>query len=100
MSELFELMHHATEVAQTAKEAMSHSLAADKTTEALARKILEEAKRLLPLNKVLQVIDLSPAGDLPWTSVRSAMEATSTALSEANSSSVQASNARRVSQWG
>lgn len=99
MSEIFELMHHAIEVSQTAKDAMGHSLAADKTTDALARRILEEAKRLLPNSAILQSVSLPPSGDLTWTSVRSAMEVVSTALSEANSSRVHASNARRASQW-
>ena len=100
MSELFELMHHALNVAQTAKEAMEHSLAADKTTEALTRRILDEAKQLLPHNTILQAISLPTSGDLPWTSVRSAMEAAANALSEKNMSRSKAvSNARRTRQW-
>jgi hypothetical protein len=98
MSEIFELMHHALQVAETAKDAMGHSLAADKTTESLARKILDEAKRLLPQNAVLQAVSLPQGRDLDWTSVRSAMQAAANALSEANISRAHASNAR-PSSW-
>jgi len=103
MSELFELMHHAREVAETAKDAMGHSLAADKTTEALARTILLEAKRLLTRNAVLNSLDLPQGSDLDWTSIRSAMQAVANALSEANveasrSASHAASN-RRGTPW-
>jgi len=97
MSELFELMHHALQVAETAKDAMGHSLVADKTTETLARKILDEAKRLLPQNAVLRALDLPQDRDLDWTSVRSAMQAAANALSEANIS--RANVARRTTQW-
>jgi hypothetical protein len=104
MSELFELMHHAREVAETAKDAMGHSLAADKTTETLARTILAEAKRLLSRNVVLNALDLPQGSDLDWTSIRSAMQAVANALSEANveasrSASHGASN-RGGSTWG
>jgi hypothetical protein len=99
MSELFELMHHAQQVAETAKDAMGHSLVADKTTELLARKILDEAKRLLPRNAIIQAINLPQDHDLDWTSVRSAMQAASNALSEANISQANAANARRTTPW-
>lgn len=101
MSEIFELMQHANNVAQTAKDAMaSQSLAADKTTDGLTRTILEEAKRLLPRNKVLAAISLPTSGDLPWTSVRSAMEAVSDALSEENSRGGISQSIRRTGVWG
>ncbi len=101
MSEIFELMHHASNVAQTAKDAMEHSLAADKTTVEIARKIIEEAKRLLPQNTILKAVTLTTSGDLPWTSIRSAMDAIANALSEENTSrSSQTSAVRRTSQWG
>ena len=98
MSELFELMNHALQVAETAKDAMGHSLVADKTTEILARKILDETKRLLPQNAVLQAISLSQDRDLDWTSVRSAMQAAANALSEANISRANAHRSR-VTPW-
>lgn len=84
MSEIFELMHQARLISETAKDAMTHSLAAlaaDKTTESLARTILAEAKRLLPNNRVLQSLSFSD-GDLSWVSVRSAMQACNEALSQ------------------
>jgi hypothetical protein len=99
MSELFELMHHAMDVAQTAKDAMGHSHAADKTTEALTRKILEESKRLLPHNAILGAISLRSDGDLSWTSVRSAMEAVANALSQENSRTHRSSPPTRSSPW-
>jgi hypothetical protein len=99
MSEVFDLMHQASHVAESAKDAIAHSLAADKTTESLARVILEEAKRLLPNNRILQSIAF-PEGDVSWVSVRSAMEAASEALSAANSAALQAANARRVRTGG
>ena len=53
MSEIFELMHQAGEVAETAKDAMPHSLAVDKITERLAREILTAAKEVLPDHRIL-----------------------------------------------
>ena len=84
MSEIFELLHQARRVAETAKDAMGHSLAADKTTESLARTILGETKRLLPNNRIVQSLTFTD-GDLSWVSVRSAMEASHEALSQENS---------------
>lgn len=101
MSEIFELMHHASNVAQTAKDAMGQSLAADNTTVEIARKIIEEAKRLLPQNAILKMVNLPTSGDLPWTSIRSAMDAVANALSEENTSRAsQTTTIRRTSQWG
>jgi hypothetical protein len=102
MSEIYELMHQAREVAETAKDAMGHSLAADKTTASLAQVILAEAKRLLPSNRIVQSISFAE-GDLSWVSVRSAMQAVHGALSAENSSRIRASNAagpRLRSSWG
>ncbi len=82
MSELFELMGHANDVAETAKDAMKgHTRVADKTTEKLARTIMDEAKRLLPDNRVVQSLSLENS-DLDWSSVRSVMRAAANALSE------------------
>jgi len=101
MSELIELMQHANNVAETAKEAMARSLAADKTTDAVTRKILDEAKRVLPRNAILEAIILRADGDLSWTSVRSAMEAVATALSEENSTRRRnAPSPRGRTKWG
>lgn len=99
MSELFELMHQAGQVAETAKDAMGHSHAADKTTESLARTILAEAKRLLPQNTIVQSLSL-PDADSNWTSVRSAMTAVHEALSAENSSRHRAANAAGRSRRG
>jgi hypothetical protein len=84
MSELFELMGQASGVAETAKDAMKgHAQVADKTTEKLARAILDEAKRLLPENRIVQVLSFETS-ELDWSSVRSVMQATSNALSSEN----------------
>jgi hypothetical protein len=83
MSDLFDLAAQAREVAETAKEAMDHSLVADKTTESLARTILEEAKRLLPQDQIVKSVNL-PSEDAGWVSVRSAMQAVANALTSAN----------------
>lgn len=99
MSEVFDLMHQAGRVAETAKDAMGQSLAADKTTASLAQAILEEAKRLLPDNKIVQSIVL-PEGDIGWASVRSAMQATHEALSSAHSQRLRAANAGRARRGG
>lgn len=93
MSDVFDLMHQARGVAETAKDAMAHSLAADKTTESLALAILAEAKRLLPSNGIVQSISFLP-GDVSWVSVRSAMQAVHNALSSENFARIQAANAR------
>ena len=95
MSEIFDLLHQARAVAQTAKDAMGHSLAADKTTQSLSRIILEEAKRLLPQDKVVQSLSL-PTEDADWVSVRSAMEAVANALSAKHAAASYAANARRT----
>jgi hypothetical protein len=89
MSEIFELLHQARLVSETAKDAMPHSLAADKTTEGLARKILAETKRLLGNNPIVQSVNF-PDGDLSWVSVRSAMQACNEALSQAYSERIRA----------
>lgn len=91
MSEVFDLMHQALEVVQTAKDAMEHALPADKTTESLAREILSEAKALLPNSRIVQSINL-PEGDLSWVSVRSAMQAVHQALSKEHSAQLRAAN--------
>lgn|SRR5215469_2612993 len=91
MSEVFNLMHQAGEVVQTAKDAMEHALPADKTTESLAREILSEAKTLLPGSRILQSINF-PVGDISWVSVRSAMQAVHQALSQAHSEQLRAAN--------
>jgi hypothetical protein len=84
MSEVFDLMGQANDVAETAKDAMKgHSRVADKTTERLARTILEEAKRLLPNSRVVQSLSFE-SGELDWSSVRSVMQAASNALSSEN----------------
>jgi hypothetical protein len=98
MSEVFDLMHQALEVVQTAKDAMGYSLAADKTTQSLARTILDEAKRLLPNHKIVQSLSLPP-DDADWVSVRSAMQAVANALSSQNMSAVRAANARRMRRF-
>jgi hypothetical protein len=104
MSELLELMHQARQVAETAKDAMemATSLVADKTTEKLAHVILKEAKTLLPGNGLVQSLTLSET-DLPWVSVRSAMQAVHEALSQEYHGRNQA-NARTSrgpnSPWG
>ncbi len=102
MSEVFDLMHQSREMAQTAKDAMMHSLAADKTSASLAQVILGEAKRLLPGSRVVQSIEFAE-GDISWVSVRSAMQAVHEALSAENSSRIQAANRSSRgpgSQWG
>ncbi|HLW83482.1 MAG TPA: hypothetical protein VKS20_15700 [Candidatus Acidoferrales bacterium] len=100
MSEIFDLMHQARELAQTAKDAMAaHSPAADKTTESIARAILSEAKRLLSSNPIIESISF-PQGDVSWVSVRSAMQAVCQALSSENSAHIQAANARRTRPRG
>jgi hypothetical protein len=83
MSEVSDLLHQARAVAETAKDAMGHSLAADKTTQSLAHTILEEAKRLLPGHRIIASLNL-PQDDVDWVSVRSAMEAVANALSAEN----------------
>ena len=93
MSEVFDLMHQARGVAETAKDAMAHSLAADRTTASLAQVILSEATRLLPNNQIVQSIGFAE-GDLSWVSVRSAMQAVYEALSAENSSRIRATNTR------
>jgi hypothetical protein len=93
MSDVFDLMHQARGVAETAKDAMAHSLAADRTTASLAQVILSEAKRLLPNNQIVQSISFAE-GDLSWVSVRSAMQAVHKALSAENSSRMRVANAR------
>jgi hypothetical protein len=95
MSEIFDLLHQARAVAHTAKDAMGHSLAADKTTHSLSLVILEEAKRLLPQDRVVQSLSL-PTEDADWVSVRSAMEAVANALSAKNAAAIYAANARRM----
>lgn len=99
MSEVFELMHQAGQVAETAKDAMGHSLAADKTTQSLAHVILDEAKRLLPHNRIVQSVSLPP-GDADWTSIRSAMTAVHEALSSEHSAALRAANARGARRSG
>jgi hypothetical protein len=92
MSELFELMGQAGHVAETAKDAMKgHARVADKTTEKLARTILDEAKRLLPNNRVVQSLGFENS-ELDWSSVRSVMQAAANALSN---ESVARANSRR-----
>jgi hypothetical protein len=98
MSEIFDLMHQALEVVQTAKDAMGHSLAADATTQSLARTILDEAKRLLPNDRIVQSVNL-PSGDAEWVSVRSAMQAVANSLSTVNMSAVRATIARRARRF-
>lgn len=103
MSEVFDLMHQALEVVQTAKDAMKHGLPADKTTESLAREILSEAKALLPNIKIVQSINF-PEGDVSWVSVRSAMQAVQQALSKEHSAQLRAANRanaprRRLGTW-
>jgi hypothetical protein len=91
MSEIFDLMGQANDLAETAKDAMKgHGLIADKTTQGLARTILEEGKRLLPNDRVVQSLSFEN-NDLDWSSVRSVMQAVSNALSSEN---------RRVSRQG
>jgi hypothetical protein len=83
-SELFDLMGQAADVAETAKDAMKgHARVADKTTQSLARTILDEAKRLLPDNRVVQSLCFENS-ELDWFSVRSVMQAVSNALSSEN----------------
>ena len=94
MSEIFELMHQAGEVAETAKDAMPHSLAVDKTTERLAREILAAAKEALPDHRILKSLNFEP-GDVSWISVRSAMQAVKEALSSENMARVRAKNTQR-----
>jgi hypothetical protein len=91
VSEIFELMHQAGQVAETAKDAMGHSLAADKTTAALAQVILTEAKRLLPNNRIVASLAL-PSGDADWTSIRSAMQAVHEALSTEHTAALRQAN--------
>jgi hypothetical protein len=99
MAELFDLMHQARGVAETAKDAMTHSLAADRTTASLAQVILNKAKLLLPANEIVQSLSF-PEGDLSWVSVRSAMHAVYEALSAENSSRHYAANARGARAHG
>jgi hypothetical protein len=99
MSEVFDLMHQAREVADTAKDAMGQSPAADRTTASLAQEILTEAKRLLPSNRIVQSISFAE-GDLSWASVRSAMQAVHQALSAENSSRLREANAGRRQRSG
>ena len=94
MSEIFELMHQAGEVAETAKDAMPHSLPVDKTTEKLAREILAAAKEALPDHRILKSLNFEP-GDVSWVSVRSAMQAVKEALSSENMARVRAKNTQR-----
>lgn len=99
MSEIFELMHQARQVAETAKDAMAHSLVADKTTETLAHTILTEAKRLLPGNRLVQSLTLVEV-DIQWVSVRSAMQAVNEALSREYHTRNQAAASARKGQGG
>jgi hypothetical protein len=94
MSELFDLATQARHVAETAKEAMGHSLVADKTTETLARTILEEAKRLLRRDRILEAVTL-PSGEAGWVSIRSAMQAVANALTSETLEATRARNVRR-----
>jgi hypothetical protein len=94
MSDLFDLATQAREVAETAKDAMGHSLVADKTTETLARTILEEAKRLLPQDRIVNSLTLPPE-DAGWVSIRSAMQAVAKALTSKNLAAAKARNVRR-----
>lgn len=98
MSDVFDLMHQAQQLAQTAKDAMAHSLAADKTTESIARAILAEAKSLLPNNRIIESITF-PQGDVSWVSVRSAMQAVHEGLSSENSARIRAAQAQRNSRY-
>jgi hypothetical protein len=99
MSEVFDLMHQARGVADTAKDAMDHSLAADRTTASLAQVILGKAKLLLPSNEIVQSLSF-PEGDLSWVGVRSAMHAVYEALSAENSSRRHVANARGARRGG
>src|SRR5215469_14979226 len=94
MSEILELMHQAAEVAETAKNAMQHSLAVNKTTEKRAREILAAAKEALPDHRILKSLNFEP-GDVSWVSVRSAMQAVKEALSSENMARVRAKNTQR-----
>ena len=92
-------MHQARQVAETSMDAMAHSLVADKTTERLAHTILKEAKRLLPGNHLVQALTLVEV-DIPWVSVRSAMQAVNESLSHHGRNQAAASARRgRGTQW-
>ncbi|HEY4777349.1 MAG TPA: hypothetical protein VIH56_06785 [Candidatus Acidoferrales bacterium] len=84
MSRLFELMHHALNLAETAKDAMrSNSIGEpDEVTWGTAVTVLNEAQQLLPENPILKDLKLSSKR---WVSMRSAMEAVANSLSSANS---------------
>ena len=75
MSEVFDLMGQANDVAETAKDAMKAKvLVADRTSQTLARTILKEAKTLVPDNRVVAALDFE-IGELDWSSIRSVMQA-------------------------
>jgi hypothetical protein len=94
VSRLFELMHHALNLAETAKDAMrSNSIGEpDEVTWGTAVTVLKEAQQLLPENTILK--DMKLTSKL-WVSMRSAMEAVANSLSSANSDAVHAGLAKR-----
>lgn len=94
MSRLFELKHHALNLAETAKDAMRSDSAGepDEVTWGTAVTVLKEAQQLLPDNPVLR--DMKLTSKL-WVSMRSSMEAVANGLSTANSDAVRAGFARR-----
>jgi hypothetical protein len=94
MSQKFELMHHAINIAETAKDAMRTDSVGepDDATWEIAVNVLKQAQQLLPGNAIVH--DLKLTSKL-WVSIRSAMDAVANALSAANTSDSNATVANR-----
>jgi hypothetical protein len=83
VSEKYELMHHAINLAETAKD-MTRSdkaEAPDDSTLSHAETILSQTKKMLPDNAVVQGLQLSAK---TWPNLRIVMDAAANALSSAN----------------
>jgi hypothetical protein len=82
MPSRFELRDHALNLAQTATEAMSANAVwePDDSTWGIACRVLQEAKRELQGNGIVQDLELSTKN---WIAIRSSMQAVANALSAA-----------------
>jgi hypothetical protein len=88
MSTKFELMHHALNLVETAKDSMRSNSAGepDEATWGIAVNVLSEAQQMLPENKIVRDLKLNSK---LWVSLRSAMEVVANSLSAANRADVR-----------
>ena len=88
----FELMHHALNLAETAKDAMRSNSAGepDDATWGIAVNVLKEAQQMLPNDVIVKNLALTSK---LWVSLRSTMDAVANSLSAANTADARTSAA-------